>query len=61
MAVQDNPKYREWENAHIELQRRRAFYEAAKEFPKKHPLRQQCKKNFDEAQAAYDKIVSKLD
>ena len=61
MAVQDKRKYKAWERAHTELQTRKAYYEAAKVFPKKHPLRQICKRNFDEAQAAYDKIVSKLE
>jgi hypothetical protein len=61
MAVQDNPKFKEWEKANAELQKRKAYFEAAKVFPKKHALRQVCKKNLEEAQAAYDKIVSELE
>lgn len=61
MAVQDNPKYKEWEKASAELENRRAYFEAAKVFPKKHPLRQICKSNLEKAQAAYDKIVSELE
>jgi len=60
MAVQDDPKFKKWEQASQELQKRQAFFDAAKVFSKKHPLRQHCKKKLDEAQAAYDKVVSKL-
>ena len=60
MAVQDNPKFKEWEQALATLQTRQAYFEAAKDFPEKHPLRQHCKRKLEKAQAAYDKIVSKL-
>jgi hypothetical protein len=60
MAVQDNPKYSEWEKAEDERDRRKRYYEAAKNLPEKHPLRRHCKRKFDEAQAAYDAIVSEL-
>ncbi len=60
MAVQDNPKFEKWEEANRELQKRRGFFDAARVFPEKHPLRQHCKKKLDEAQANYDKIMSEL-
>jgi hypothetical protein len=61
MAVQDNAKFKDWEKANTELQKRKAYFEAAKAFSKKHPLRQICKKNLEDAQAAYDKTVSELE
>ena len=61
MAVQDNPKYKKWEQAKDELDKRKRYYDAAKDLPKKHPLCQICKKNLELAQAAFDKIVSELD
>jgi hypothetical protein len=60
MAVEDNPKFKKWEQAILELQKRQAHYDAARGFSKKHPLRQHCKKKLEEAQAAYDKIFSEL-
>jgi hypothetical protein len=60
MAVQDSAKFKKWERASAELLKRQAYFEAAKHFPKKHPLRQHCKKELEKAQAAYDEIVSKL-
>ena len=47
MAVQDDPKFKKWEQASQELQKRQAFFDAAKVFSKKHPLRQHCKKKLD--------------
>ena len=61
MAVQDNPKYKKWEKAKDELDKRQRYYVAAKDLPKKHSLRQICKQNLDKAKAAFDKIVSELD
>jgi len=60
MADQDNPKFKVWETAHTELQKRKAYYEAAKVFPKEHPLRQTCKWNVEKAQAAYANIVNEI-
>jgi hypothetical protein len=52
--------FKNWEHAFDELQRRETAYEAAKKFPKEHPLHKHCKKKLDEAKAAYDKTVSEL-
>jgi hypothetical protein len=59
MAARDDD-FKNWENAFEELQKRETRYEAAKKFPKEHPLRKHCKKKLDEAKAAYGKIVSEL-
>jgi len=58
--LNDNPKFKEWETAHTNLQKRKAYYESAKVFPKEHPLRQICKWNVEKAQAAYANIVNEL-
>ena len=61
MAVQDHPKFKEWEVAVAELETRKAHYEAAaKSFSKTHPLYKHCMQKLADAQAAYDKVVSEL-
>ena len=60
MAVQDDPKFEKWEEARQELVKRKEFFDAARVFPERHPLRLHCKKKLDEAQAKYDKIVGEL-
>lgn len=61
MAVQDNPKYKQWEKAQDELERRKKYHKAAKNLSEKHPLRRHCKKKLEEAQTAFDKVVGELD
>jgi hypothetical protein len=59
MAAQDYD-FKNWEHAFEELQKRETQFEAAKKFPKEHPLRKHCKKKLDEAKAGYEKIVSEV-
>ncbi len=61
MTMEDNSKYDDWEEAYLDLQRRRAFYDAAKMLPGLHALTTYCQRRLAEAQSAYDRIVSELD
>jgi len=58
MAIEDNPRFKEWQRVSDEFHRRRVHFEAIKMLPETHLFRRLCRKKLDEAQAAYEKCVS---
>jgi hypothetical protein len=62
MAIEDHPKFNEWEKAWRKLEIRTRFLnEVCKKWDDAdNPLRKQAQKAFIEAQAEYDKIWNEI-
>jgi hypothetical protein len=61
MAVEDNPKYREWSRAQERLNLATEAYNNAEKNNRPEAEIKLAKKAMEDAQAAYDKVLSEIE